>query len=188
MSTQQQTGDVRTELQHELSTLRRRSTTVAIARAISYIAYAWVVVSLIFLAFGFVLLLLGANPDAGFTQWVYRHVADTMEPFRGIFPQQTISDESTLDVSILFAMFVYSLIALGVRAVIDWLTYRRDELRHKMQRDEDLRRRVELEDQQRVQREQDLRRRAEYEEQQRQRRMTGDPGLPPPGPGRDRLR
>ena len=169
MSTQQ-TGDVRTELEHELTTLRRRSTTVAIARVISYVAYAWVVVSLIILAFGFVLLLLGANPDAGFSQWVYRHLTDTMEPFRGIFPQQAISDGSTLDVSILFAMFVYSLIALGVRSVIDWLTFRRDELQQRMRRDEDLRRRVDL------------------EEQRRQQRLAGDPSRPPPGPRRDPLR
>jgi uncharacterized protein YggT (Ycf19 family) len=163
MSTQQ-TGDVRTELEHELTTLRRRSTTLAIARAISYVAYAWVVVSLIILAFGFVLLLLGANPDAGFSQWVYRHLTDTMEPFRGIFPQQTITEGSTLDVSILFAMFVYSLIALGVRSVIDWLTFRRDEVRHQIQRDEDMQRRVEFEAQQQGQRQQPL---------------TGDPGAPP---------
>jgi uncharacterized membrane protein len=174
MSTQQ-TGDVRTELEHELTTLRRRSTTVAIARVISYVAYAWVVVSLIILTFGFVLLLLGANPDAGFSQWVYRHLTDTMEPFRGIFPQQSISEGSTLDVSILFAMFVYGLIALGVRSVIDWLTFRRDELQHRMQRDEDLRRRVEFQEQQQQQR-------------QRQQRPPGDPGHPPPGPRRDPLR
>jgi uncharacterized protein YggT (Ycf19 family) len=108
---------------------------VTLARAISYVAYAWVVISLIILAFGFFLLLFGANPDASFTQWVYRHLADTMEPFRGIFPQQTTPSGSTLDVSVLFAMFVYCLIALGVRSVIDWLTYRRDRLDRRVQRD-----------------------------------------------------
>lgn len=140
--------DVRTELEQEAAALRRRSTTLAIAKVISYVAYAWVVVSLIILAFGFFLLLLGANPDAGFSQWIYRHLADTMEPFRGIFPQQTVPGGSTLDVSVLFAMFVYSLIALGVRSVIDWLTFRRDELQRRLRRDEDLRRRLDMQRQQ----------------------------------------
>jgi len=109
--------------------------TVTIARGIAYLAYAWVVVSLVILAFGFFLLLFGANPDAAFTAWVYRHLADTMEPFRGIFPQATTPTGMTLDVSVLFAMFVYSLIGLAVRSLIDWLTYRRDRLERRLERD-----------------------------------------------------
>ena len=109
--------------------------TVTIARGIAYLAYAWVVVSLVILAFGFFLLLFGANPDAAFTEWVYRHLADTMEPFRGIFPQATTPTGMTLDVSVLFAMFVYSLIGLAVRSLIDWLTYRRDRLERRLERD-----------------------------------------------------
>lgn len=123
------------DLQRDRASLRRRSTTVTIARGIAYLAYAWVVVSLVILAFGFFLLLFGANPDAAFSQWVYRHLADTMEPFRGIFPQATTPTGMTLDVSVLFAMFVYSLIGLGVRSVIDWLTYRRDRLERRLERD-----------------------------------------------------
>jgi uncharacterized protein YggT (Ycf19 family) len=119
---------VGTDRHRERASLRRRSTTLTIARTIAYLAYAWVVVSLVILAFGFFLLLFGANPDAAFSQWVYRHLADTMEPFRGIFPQATTPTGMTLDVSVLFAMFVYSLIGLGVRSLIDWLTYRHDRL------------------------------------------------------------
>lgn len=127
--------DAAAGLEHDAAALHRRSTAGAIARAISYVAYAWVVLSLLILAFGFVLLLLGANPDAPFSQWVYRHLADTMEPFRGIFPQATTPAGSTLDVSVLFAMFVYSLVGLGVRSLIDWLTYRRDRLERRIERD-----------------------------------------------------
>lgn len=128
--------DPQADLEREAASLGRWSTTVTIARAVSYVAYAWVILSLVILAFGFVLLLLGANPDAGFSQWVYRHLADTMEPFRGIFPQATMPAGSTLDVSVLFAMFVYSLIALGVRSLIDWLTYRRDRLERQLHHDQ----------------------------------------------------
>lgn len=124
------------DLEHEVTSLRRRSTTLSIARVISYVAYAWVIASLLILTFGFVLLLLGANPDASLTDWVYRHLADTMEPFRGIFPQQTAPSGSMLDVSVLFAMFVYGLFALGARAVIDSLTYRRNRLDLRIRRDQ----------------------------------------------------
>lgn len=65
-----------------------------------------------------------------------------MEPFRGIFPQQSTEGGSTLDVSILFAMFVYTLIALAVRSVIDWLTLRRDRLEHRLRQDTELLRRT----------------------------------------------
>lgn len=137
--------DTRDELEHETASLRRYSTTLTAARAVSYVAYAWVVVSLIILAFGFFLLLFGANADAPFTQWVYRHLADVMKPFRGIFPRATSPTGSTLDVSVLFAMFVYSLIALGVRSVIDWLSYRRERALRRIERDRLLLRRVHAE-------------------------------------------
>lgn len=127
------------DLEHEVASLRRRSTTLTIARGISYVAYAWVVVSLLILTFGFVLLLLNASTDAAFTQWVYRHLSETMEPFRGIFPQASTPAGSTVDVSVLFAMFVYSLIGLGVRSLIDWLSYRRDRLQRRIERDQALR-------------------------------------------------
>jgi uncharacterized protein YggT (Ycf19 family) len=134
--------DPQAEVAHEAASLRRHAMTLAVARVAAYIAYAWVMVSLIILAFGFFLLLFAANPDAPFTQWVYRHLTDTMEPFRGIFPQQSTESGSTLDVSILFAMFVYTLIALAVRSVIDWLTFRRDRLEHRLRQDTELMRRA----------------------------------------------
>ncbi|HSJ44384.1 MAG TPA: hypothetical protein VK923_06870 [Euzebyales bacterium] len=134
--------DPQADVAHEAASLRRIAMTLAVARVAAYIAYAWVMVSLIILAFGFFLLLFAANPDAPFTHWVYRHLADTMEPFRGIFPQQSIEGGSTLDVSILFAMFVYTLIALAVRGVIDWLTYRRDRLERRLHQDTEFLRRA----------------------------------------------
>jgi uncharacterized protein YggT (Ycf19 family) len=118
----------------EAAAVRRRSTTVQIARAISYFAYAFVIISLIILLLGFVLQLLAANPDAEFTQWVYRHLDRVMQPFRGIFPQATGEGGSVLDVSILFAMLVYALIALGIRSLLDWLTYRLHRLERQQRR------------------------------------------------------
>lgn len=40
------------------------------------------------------------------------------------------------NVSVLFAMFVYSLIGLGARSLIDWLSYRRDLAQHRIERDD----------------------------------------------------
>lgn len=124
------------EIQRDMDTLRRRSTFATAARAVSYIAYAWVIVSMVILVFGFFLLLFNANPDVGFSSWVYRQLARVMEPFRGIFPQVATPEGSTLDVSILFAMLVYGLLGLGVRSLIDWITYRRENLMQRIERDE----------------------------------------------------
>ena len=122
----------------EAAALRRRSTTVQIARAISYLAYAFVIISLVILLLGFVLKLFAANPDVPFTEWVYRHLDRVMQPFRGIFPQATGEDGSVLDVSILFAMLMYSLVALGIRSVLDWLTYRLHRIERQQRRQQSL--------------------------------------------------
>ncbi len=73
---------------------------------------------LLFLAF--VLRLFGANPAADFTQWVYRSVSRSMAPFRGMFEPIPLNDQSVLDTSLLFAMIIYGLAALFLRAGIEW--------------------------------------------------------------------
>jgi hypothetical protein len=91
-----------------------------ISKALLWIVYVWVVLNLVLLFLAFVLRLFGANPEAGFTQWVYRSVSRSMAPFRGIFEPIVLSDQSVLDTSLLFAMIVYGLAALFLRAGIDW--------------------------------------------------------------------
>jgi hypothetical protein len=44
-----------------------------------------------------------------------------MAPFRGIFEPIPLTDQSVLDTSLLFAMIIYGLVALLLRAGIDWL-------------------------------------------------------------------
>jgi uncharacterized protein YggT (Ycf19 family) len=99
-------------------------TLVKIGRVLSYLAWFWVLVTLIFLGLGFILLLLAANPNAGFVEWVYRSVDRAMTPFRGIFEPIQLGDQSVFDTSILFAMVVYSIVGLGIRALLDWLSLR----------------------------------------------------------------
>lgn len=95
-----------------------------VARALVYLVYFWVMLSIAILVLGFFLLLFGANPDAPFAEWVYRALDRVMKPFRGIFESVDLSGNSVLDVSVLFAMIVYGMLALALRALIDWLTYR----------------------------------------------------------------
>jgi uncharacterized protein YggT (Ycf19 family) len=100
-------------------------------RALVYLVYFFVTVALIVLAFGFFLLLFGANPDASFAQWVYRSLDRVMAPFRGLFEPIQLNGQSVLDVSVLFAMIVYGIAALALRALIDWLTYRVELIRRR---------------------------------------------------------
>jgi uncharacterized protein YggT (Ycf19 family) len=99
-------------------------TVARLARALTYLVYAFVVVAMVLLLLGFFLLLFGANPDAPFAEWVFRGLTRVMAPFRGLFEPVPLDGRSVLDVSILFAMIVYGLVALGLRALIDWLTDR----------------------------------------------------------------
>lgn len=95
-----------------------------LARALTYLVYAFVLVAIVVLLFGFVLLLFGANPDAAFAEWVYRTLTRVMAPFRGLFEPLPLDGRSVLDVSILFAMIVYGLAALLLHALIESLTDR----------------------------------------------------------------
>ncbi len=104
-------------------------TAIRIARVFSYLIYFFVLAALVILVLGFFLELFAANPDVGFSRWVYRNLDRVMEPFRGIFPSKVINDNgSTFDVSILFAMIVYGMVGLGLKALVDWLTLRMHSL------------------------------------------------------------
>ena len=92
-----------------------------IAKILLWIVYVWVVLNLVLLFLAFWLQLLGANPQAGFTEWVYRSVSRSMAPFRGIFEPIVLSDQSVLNTSLLFAMIIYAVVALLLHAGIDWV-------------------------------------------------------------------
>ena len=95
-----------------------------IARALTYLVYAFVIVALVLLVLGFFLKLFGANPDAPFAEWLYRSLRRVMAPFRGLFEPVPLDGRSVLDVSILFAMIVYGIVAMALHALIEWLTIR----------------------------------------------------------------
>jgi uncharacterized protein YggT (Ycf19 family) len=97
---------------------------VKVGRALVYLVYFFVLLCLAILVMGFFLLLFGANPEASFAEWVYRALDRVMKPFRGIFQSIQLNGQSVLDVSVVFAMIVYGIVALVLRALINWLTYR----------------------------------------------------------------
>lgn len=95
---------------------------IKIARAVTYLVYAYTLVAIVFLVLGFILLLLGANADVAFVHFVYRIAAEFLQPFRGIFPVHQISDNSYFSAAGLFAIVMYSLFAVALHALINYIT------------------------------------------------------------------
>ncbi len=92
------------------------------ARVLTYIVYAFMLVAVIFLSIGFFLLLFGANPNVGFTQFVYKVAAEFLQPFRGIFPAHQVGETGYFSTSALFAIIIYILLALGINSLITYVT------------------------------------------------------------------
>ena len=95
-----------------------------IARVLVWILWALVLVTAVLLVLAFLLRLGGANPDAGFVQWVERSTERAMAPFRGIFPTHQLTGDSVLDMSLLFAALVYFIVALLIDGLLRWITQR----------------------------------------------------------------
>ena len=117
----------------ESKALSERKAIVWAVRAISYLVYFYLIVVEIILVIGFFLLLFGANPTAGFTQWAYRNLDRVMAPFRGIFSPIALGTTgndvaATFDTSVLFAMIIYGIVALLFSALIGWLSGRLNQI------------------------------------------------------------
>lgn len=100
-----------------------------VARAVSYLVYAYLLVVEAILLIGLLLLLFGANPSSSFVAWAYRNLERAMRPFRGIFASVEIGTagndvEAIFDTSIMFAMIMYAIVAIAVSALIAFLTAR----------------------------------------------------------------
>jgi hypothetical protein len=117
----------------ESKALTERKAILWVVRAISYLVYFYLIVVEIILFIGFFLLLFGANPTAGFTEWAYRNLDRVMDPFRGIFTPIELGTTgndvpATFDTSVLFAMIIYGIIALLFSAFIGWLSTRLNQI------------------------------------------------------------
>ncbi|MGW4929865.1 YggT family protein [Agromyces sp. NPDC004153] len=90
-----------------------------VLRATTWLLYAWVVVGVVALILRVILLLFGANPASPFVDLVYRVSESYMAPFRDIFPTPEVVSGSYLDVSAIFAIIVYGLLAGLVSAAVE---------------------------------------------------------------------
>lgn len=66
------------------------------------------------LAIRVVLMVLAANPGAGFSSFIYGLTAPLVAPFEGVFPNAASTQGNVLDVAALLAMIVYALVAWGI--------------------------------------------------------------------------
>jgi uncharacterized protein YggT (Ycf19 family) len=107
-------------MSHQAAT-RRVGPAYRISRALILFVYGFAIACIVILAIAFFLQLFNANTTAPFVDWVYRAAKRIMEPFRGIFPSVEGEQGSVFDVSMLFAMFMYGLLALGAQALIAWI-------------------------------------------------------------------
>lgn len=98
----------------------------AIGRGIVWLVYAFVIFAIILATLAFFLQLFGASPTSDFAAWVYRGAARVTAPFRGIFPTHALTDDSYLDVSLMFAIIMYGIFALLMSELIGWFDRKRD--------------------------------------------------------------
>jgi hypothetical protein len=108
-----------------------RQVSIWLARAIAYLAYAYLLITEFILLQGFLLQLFGANPGSSYVDWAYRSLDRVMAPFRGIFESVQLDGNSVLDTSVIFAMVIYGVLALLVHSLLEWLTYRLERLERK---------------------------------------------------------
>lgn len=114
---QRGTADSRGESQAHAARAQDRRQTLAKATQI-----IWLLTGILEALIGirFLLKLLGANPQAGFAQFIYGITAVFLAPFIALFPSPSAAG-SVLELSSLVAMLVYALAAWGVVRVM-WVT------------------------------------------------------------------
>jgi uncharacterized protein YggT (Ycf19 family) len=100
---------------------RRVGPVYRISRGLILFVYGFAIVCIVILAMAFFLQLFNANATAPFVDWVYRAAKRIMLPFRGIFPSVEGEQGSVFDVSMLFAMFMYGLLALAANGLVAWI-------------------------------------------------------------------
>jgi uncharacterized protein YggT (Ycf19 family) len=95
-----------------------------VGRALVWLVYAFATVAAILLLIAFFLQLTGANPAAPFAAWVYRSSDVLLTPFRSLYPTASVHDSrSVLNLSIVFAIFMYGLFAVLFAAAVGWFDH-----------------------------------------------------------------
>jgi uncharacterized protein YggT (Ycf19 family) len=95
-----------------------------VGRVLVWFVYAFSTVAAILLLIAFFLQLTGANPAAPFAAWVYRSSDVLLTPFRSLYPTAKVHDSrSALNLSIVFAIFMYGLFAVLFAAAVGWFDH-----------------------------------------------------------------
>jgi uncharacterized protein YggT (Ycf19 family) len=95
-----------------------------VSRVLVLFISGFAIVCTVNLAMAFFLELFNANEATPFVRWVFRATDRIMQPFRRIFPAFEGESGSLLDAALLFAMFMYWLLALGMHALVGWIDRR----------------------------------------------------------------
>lgn len=95
---------------------------IKFTRVVSYIVYGYAMIAVVFLTFGFFLLLFGANQSTPFVQFVYKGAYEFLQPFRGIFPTHQITETGYFSSAALFAIIFYLVFAAAVNSLISYIT------------------------------------------------------------------
>lgn len=101
---------------------------VYVGNVIIYILYLFTILIEVALIFRIFFRLFAANPGAPFVSFIYDTTTNLLYPFRGIFQNQVIGQNSVLDISALFGFLVYLVILFVLEAIIRYfnsLTYDR---------------------------------------------------------------
>lgn len=106
--TDEQVGDTRVQRETTQAT-----TTVSGMVMLQRVIWFITGVILIIIALRFVLLLLGANRDAGFTDFIYNLSGVFVSPFVGIFGEPTYGS-SVFEIASLLAIVVFALVGWGI--------------------------------------------------------------------------
>lgn len=88
-------------------------TTKPLFRGTQIVWYILGIIELL-LAFRFVLKLLGANPAAGFTSFIYSVSYVLAAPFLAVFRSSRVTEGNVFEWTTLLAMVVYGIIAWGI--------------------------------------------------------------------------
>ena len=125
-------GDTQTIGVAEQRTVDSPGVPPAESEVVSRFNPSWRPVQLVYLIFGvidgllairLILKLLGANPTAGFSNWLYNVTALFLAPFKNILPTYG-SQQSQLEMSVVLAILVYALLGWALGRLVVIIFYR----------------------------------------------------------------
>jgi uncharacterized protein YggT (Ycf19 family) len=104
-----------------MAATQQAPTGLRVSKGIVMFVYGFAIACTVILAMAFFLELFNANEGTPFVEWVFRATDRVMQPFRGIFPPVEGQNGSLFDPALLFGIFMYWLLAIGMQALVGWI-------------------------------------------------------------------